>query len=248
MKTGNKILLGAIGFCLLLGLLVMIFVRTNLTEFRMEEDTSEHQTQIIATDDFSKVRIEHTADVVLMQGDKKLELQGGVNSLDETESIVENGTLIIRRKTDEGSVGYRTKIRVYITVDSLTEITHTGEGSLEAGSVLTYPKWGIVSTGVAHTKLDTDSETFYYHQSGAGSAELGGKTGYADFMNSGVGNINAENLEAGKVIVNGSGAGNFQVNAQEELDINLSGVGNVDYRGNPRIRQNISGVGNVNAI
>lgn len=81
---------------------------------------------------------------------------------------------------------------------------------------------------------------------GVGNYELNGDFQDELFISlTGVGNINAYDLEVGSCTIVSTGVGDCKVNVRDELDVSITGVGNVLYRGNPTITQNITGVGNV---
>ena len=61
----------------------------------------------------------------------------------------------------------------------------------------------------------------------------------------GVGNVDAYDLEVGSCIIVSTGVGDCKVNVRDELDVTITGVGNVLYKGSPVINQNITGLGSL---
>ncbi len=248
MKTSNKILLGVLGLIVLLVLSMFVFVRSNLTSQDIPQDNSEWQTQIRNVDAFHKISVHTAANIFISQGETKFEMKGTENMIAQVEVLVEDGRLVIKNKDDRSSNSFSNKLNLYIRTDSLVHIQHSGVGSIESSSTLTFPDLKINTSGANDASLELNCNSLNYQQSGVGSVNVTGTAESAAFSNSGAGEMDASNFEVRAVNVQGSGVGSFYVNASEQLNINLSGAGSVSYKGNPRIQQNISGIGRVNAM
>jgi len=61
----------------------------------------------------------------------------------------------------------------------------------------------------------------------------------------GVGNVEAYDLEVGKCTIVSTGVGDCEVNVRDELDVTITGLGTVYYKGNPDITQSVSGMGSL---
>jgi hypothetical protein len=84
---------------------------------------------------------------------------------------------------------------------------------------------------------------------GAGDFDISGAAQPAlTIYITGTGDISAFDMEVDDCDIRIEGAGNCEVNVNDNLDIQISGVGNVLYMGSPLITQEISGVGNVTGI
>ncbi|MGK0363610.1 MAG: hypothetical protein ACI85O_000663 [Saprospiraceae bacterium] len=247
MKTSNKILLGTVGVIVFCMLSMLVYMRANLTTQVFQEDTSEWQTQIRKVDAFQEIIVHTVANVYITQGETKFEMHGTEKTLANIEVKVEDGKLIIKNIEDNSSARSG-KMSLYIRTDSLVNLLHTGEGSIESSTKLTFPSLNIKTSGANDASLQLECQNFSYHQTGVGSANITGTTERASYGNTGAGNMDASGFEAKHVDVNGTGIGSFYVHATEQLNINLSGAGSVSYKGNPRIQQNISGIGSVRAL
>jgi len=248
MKTSNKILLGTVGLIVLCMLSTLIYMRANLRIQSIQNDTSEWQTQIRNIGSFNVIEVHTAADVYLSQGETKFEMKGTEDMMANIEVLVEGGKLIVKNKNDNSLGRGSNKVLLYIKTDSLTYLQHSGVGSIESSSILTYPNWKINTSGTNDASLEIRCNDFNYHQSGFGSVSIEGMAEHVGYSNSGAGSMDGSNLEAKNVDVNGSGAGSFYVYATEQLNINLSGAGSVNYKGNPRIQQHVSGFGSVSAM
>ena len=81
---------------------------------------------------------------------------------------------------------------------------------------------------------------------GVGDFELSGD--FQDELSislTGVGNVEAYDLEVGACTIVSTGVGDCEVNVRDELDVTITGVGTVYYKGNPSITQSVSGMGSL---
>ena len=248
MKTSNKILLGTIGFMVFCMLTFLIYMRANVTTQVYQEDRSEWKTHTHNVSDFQEIVVQIAADVHIAQGEAQLEMKGTEDVLSKVDVNVNDGKLTVRIKDNESISTRSSKLSLFITTDSLVNVLHTGAGSIESASILTFPSLNIRTTGANDASLQIDCQEFSYYQTGVGSANIAGKTERASYTNTGAGNMDASDFEAKTVEIHGTGIGSFDVHATEQLNINLSGAGSVKYKGNPRIQQNVSGIGRVSAM
>lgn len=246
MKTSNKILLGTFGFLSILTLCSFLFMRANLVE-QEPIDMSDWITRNADLQAFNAIEIRTAADLVLRQGEPKVELNGSTAALDIVDVYYENGKLIINEKSGK-KLSRRSKIKVYVSVDSLKYVNHNGTGEFESEGVLAFSDWQVNLSGAISMNLNISADTFKIHNSGAGSSAIRGTANYVAFHNSGASSVDAVELVAQSVDVHNSGAGSAEVHAVEQLNVQLSGFGSVRYKGNPRVRQSVSGMGEVSSI
>ncbi|OYW82317.1 MAG: hypothetical protein B7Z26_03600 [Asticcacaulis sp. 32-58-5] len=118
------------------------------------------------------------------------------------------------------------QLTVEITAPSVTSFGISGIGDLD---VRNYDQ----------PKLDLDI-------SGAGQAEVTGRTQALNVDISGMGDAELENLLTVDANVDVSGAGDATIAATGKVNVSVSGTGNVDLKGKPAsVRTNISGLGSV---
>ena len=65
---------------------------------------------------------------------------------------------------------------------------------------------------------------------------------------SGSGEVNGQEINSSKMLININGSGNAELNTQDKLNITISGSGKIDYLGSPQVDQKISGSGEINQI
>ena len=205
--------------------------------------TSEAQQQR-EVGDFTGIRAGDALKIVISQSDQttlKIDAPEDVQSSVKTE--VQDGILSI---STEGNIKDEQDITILITVKSLNSLENSGVADIKSENKLVCENLNISSRGVGNINLDLEAKEVKSILSGAGHITLKGTTQALDATISGAGGLKATDLEANKVTVTVSGAGDAKVNATQSLNADVSGAGSVIYKGNPVDRVvNISGVGSV---
>ncbi len=103
------------------------------------------------------------------------------------------------------------------------------------------------SSGSTHAKISgLDEKRFALDVSGAAEVELQGDVDVFVIDASGAAEIDAEKLIADRVEVDGSGAAEFRVHANETLIADISGAGELEYSGDPEtVKTDLSGAASV---
>jgi len=132
-------------------------------------------------------------------------------------------------------VNAASKIHDIVVIDVSNNILHIGEKH---------------KNGFNPIKLSVDvymPELKNIDLKGTGDIKIvNGKTSNFEIINSGKGNIDAQNYEAENVIVNHSGIGNINTWVTKSLTGKHSGIGDILYKGNPSINKiKITGIGKV---
>ena len=81
--------------------------------------------------------------------------------------------------------------------------------------------------------------------SGSGNLTISGEARNADFLVSGSGKIDADDLTLNDCEARVSGSGNMWVYVDRFLDATISGSGSIYYTGEPAIESRISGSGRI---
>ncbi|HLN20390.1 MAG TPA: head GIN domain-containing protein [Bacteroidales bacterium] len=176
-----------------------------------------------------------------------VELSGNSDEIDNIETEVSSGKLVIRRENNRFLTN--SKVTVNITMPSIEGLSVSGSGKAEiqdavAGAddlYLSVSGSGSILAG----KIEADnisctiSGSGNIRISGAGSSDSGKIT------ISGSGSYSGGSLEIDRLNVTVSGSGNCLCNAGDELTALVSGSGNIIYRGDPRIDARVSGSGKV---
>jgi hypothetical protein len=197
--------------------------------------------------DFHKVHLSGVGNLIISQGEKEsltIEADDNIIPLIETDVFGERLTISFKR-------GYNfipsAKIKFYLTVVDLDEISLSGAGDIDCEDFRTESLEFKVS-GAGDLNFNASAERIEVSLSGAGNITLSGKVDSQNIEISGAGKYNGENLESRKCEITVSGAGSATVNVSEELNVEINGVGNVYYTGSPQVTQDISGLGRIKSV
>ncbi len=148
--------------------------------------------------------------------DFSVELSGPAYEMDRVNASVENGALVLdqrKRMKGEKNRNNRDGVEAVITLPSLKAVKISG----------------VVDGHIS----DVDADDFTVKISGVGDLEIDGECGALDAHLSGVGDLDARNLECGVADVKVSGVGSAVVFASDEIDAKVSGMGDIDVYGSP---------------
>ncbi len=176
----------------------------------------------------------------------KVVLEGDKDYIDEVETKVSGGELVIKR---DSWVNFNNqKVIVHITMPALNGIDVSGSGKVMVNDPLTSDKFeaDISGSGKIYLKEVSigDAECDI---SGSGSffAEGEGSMSSLEVDISGSGTYKGESTKIGTFEASISGSGNCDCYVTDMLKASISGSGSVWYSGNPKIDASISGSGKV---
>jgi putative autotransporter adhesin-like protein len=184
------------------------------------------KTETRVVERFTAIVISGSANLEIEQtGEESLQLTADDNLLPLFTTEVRDGTLVIGVAEGKRLTWSGKGPRIKVTVRELRKLKVSGAVSVKA------------------TKLDTDSLSISI--SGAGNANIAGRTDNLSITVSGAGSLDAVDLQTKRATVIVSGAGDVTVNAIEELDARASGAGTIWYVGSPRLQSGVSGAGTI---
>ncbi len=182
-----------------------------------ERDRGADISRTIEVADFDRINIAGVIELdATVGGDYALTLSGRPDDLDKSRAEVEGGVLILDTAQHEGRVGrkiIRHGVTAKLSVPALKGVEAAG---VVDGSV----------TGVA-------GGPFRVAISGVGDLEISGTCDTLDADVSGVGDLDAEDLQCRVVNVDVSGVGGASVYASEKVDADIAGIGRIDVYGSP---------------
>lgn len=199
-------------------------------------------------DGFTRVSFGISGDLFIRFGSEySVVLEGDRDDLDEIETEVTSGKLVIRRDREWGFTNMD-KVTVRITMPELEGLGVSGSGKAEIVDQVkdaddldlnVSGSGRLVAAGITADRLNCSI-------SGSGNVEI--SQGNADSGNisiSGSGNYVGEQMEIDNLEVRISGSGNCTCRAGDSLMASVSGSGNVNYSGSPRLDAHVSGSGKV---
>ncbi len=251
MKTSNKLLLGALAFVAILGVIPIFIVKSNISEIErtIVRGNGDFQKETRSHTDFEELSIDGDYDIVLTQGEKfEVTLEAESNLLEHLETEVKNGTLHLGTKAGSNVISEGSPI-AYVTMPSLKRLGIYGSGLVTNETPFEADLVELVIAGDGELDVNFECTTMKTTISGSGEIKLRGKGEFLESRNSGSGKIKAENFITETANINISGSGNARVHVKDHLQVSVSGSGTVLYDGNPKdVNKYISGSGDVRPI
>ena len=197
-----------------------------------------------AVSGFHAIRLAVPARLELTQGEvENLAIEGAEKVLANIETVVEDGTLVIRALKPMRT--WHGKVRIQVGARRIDGLSIAGAGDIHAPA-LRGPAMNVSIAGAGDVRIGTlETERAEIHISGSGGVRVGGRTTELSTRISGSGDVHAERLDARRVKVSIAGSGGAGVWARESLAVNVSGSGDVRYHGEPSIAKTIRGSGTL---
>jgi Putative auto-transporter adhesin, head GIN domain len=175
-------------------------------------------------------------------------LEGDKEYLEQIETVVRNGKLIIRSENHNFFNFSNHEADVYITMPSIKSLGVSGSGRASVEDAIKAETLDLSVSGSGKIVVnDLRAEDLHCGISGSGDILLNGtgEVQKGDFSISGSGDFKGENVKVASLEVGISGSGSCSCNVSDNLKASVSGSGNVWYSGNPRLDVRSSGSGHV---
>jgi hypothetical protein len=196
---------------------------------------------------FDKLAVSGPYEVnVVTGGQGGISAKGGSNLLDETEVVVENGTLKIRPKKRNGMHfnWHDGKVLFTVKAAALHGAAIAGSGGVNVDKVAGDFEGEVAGSGdlklasVAGGKIALSI-------AGSGGVDAAGKADSVDLSIAGSGDIRAAGLASRTADESIAGSGNVAANASESADVSIMGSGDVDVTGGAKCKISKAGSGDV---
>jgi len=200
------------------------------------KDAGPRETRSFAVGGFEKIDLAGSPDVtVQVGGAPSVRAEGSKDALDRLEIKVENGTLRIGRRHEEGgwSFGWHHdgRVRIVVTTPSLSGAAIAGSGDIRVDKVAGARFDGSVA-GSGDLAIDhMEVGEAHFSIAGSGDVSAAGKAGNASFETAGSGDIRAGGLETQTASISIVGSGDAQARATQSADIRIMGSGDVHVAG-----------------
>ncbi|MEZ5071766.1 MAG: head GIN domain-containing protein [Bacteroidales bacterium] len=196
-------------------------------------------------DGFDGVHVSSGIDVLLSQGaDFEVVVETDENLHEIIETYVEGSLLVV--KTDHVSIRNAKAKRVHVTLPELRELKISSAGDCVGQTPFSCKDLRLEISSAGDLTLDVDAEDIHLDISSSGDCDLSGRCDEFRASLSSAGDLDAFELEARKVDVSASSAGDAKVWASEEISMNASSAGNIYYRGDAQVvNSRTSSAGNI---
>ncbi len=141
------------------------------------------------------------------------------------------------------------KLEVYVTLNNIDKLDISSVGNVATSSALQLENLDLSISSVGKTALALNCNQLDIQADMVGNVMLEGKANEVIIRNSGVGSLQAFDLEAKKLSIDNKGVGGAELYATDEISIHSRGVGQVKYKGEAVVKElEVSGIGKVKKI
>ncbi|HMQ46912.1 MAG TPA: head GIN domain-containing protein [Saprospiraceae bacterium] len=184
--------------------------------------------------DFHTINLAISADVILMQGDYQVKVEGPAEQVDKLKIEVADNALNIGMKKDS-KWGNNWKsdqaIKIYVTMPQVKALNLAGSGDIVAQDA--FNGLGDLEISVA----------------GSGDVSFKGSAKKVAISVAGNGDVDASNLNATQCNISVAGNGDVLIGTTEVLSVSIAGNGDVSYKGEPqKLEKSIMGNGDVHRM
>jgi len=194
---------------------------------------------------FTGILISSGIDVYLSESDVfEVRVEADENLLNVIETSLSGNMLEVG--TDRVNIRNAESKKVHVSLPELSVLKISSAGDCKGQTLFHCDNLELSISSAGDLSLEVIARRIDLGISSSGDAKLAGETDVFDVSLSSAGDLHAYDLEAGKVKVNVSSAGNARVYASEEISMTASSAGNIYYRGDANvIRSSTSSAGDI---
>ncbi len=230
---------------------LLIFIAAGLALTSCNRHTKKENMHIITEDrpvkGFTQISVEGIFPVELSQdgGAEWVKVEADEKLQHHIIVSVANDKLSIDMD-DEPTVNQTGKMKVYINLKDINELTFKSVGALSTAGQLKLDSLEVNSESVGKLTLDVDAKFLRTNLNSVGATTLKGRVGEARINNKSVGTLSAYDLKAGTLMIHNTAIGTAEVYADSAFYIRSSAIGMLSYKG-PGVVKELSseGIGKV---
>ena len=196
---------------------------------------------------FDKIAVAGPYEVnVVTGGQPGVSAKGGEHLLEETEVIVEGGTLKIKPRKKKGfSWNWRGGKAVFtVNATAIRGAAIAGSGGINVDKVAGDFDGDVAGSGDLKVGAIAGGKV-KLAIAGSGDVEASGKADSVDLSIAGSGDVRAGGLASRTADISIAGSGNVEANASESADVSIMGSGDVRVQGGAKCTVSKAGSGNV---
>jgi carbon monoxide dehydrogenase subunit G len=204
------------------------------------------KTEARSVSGFHNVALRVPATLKLRQGDSEgLSITSDDNIVPLVETVVENGTLVIRwADKHRYSTTYKA-MDIVVNVKQVDGLAINGSGEIRADRLKAGNLRATIdgSGAMAFDALDANSVTAAIR--GNGHLTAAGRADSLDVTLAGSGQLSAAKLDSRRATIAIQGSGEATVWAKEDLTASIAGSGEINYYGTPHLSHTVAGSGSI---
>ncbi|WP_291866058.1 head GIN domain-containing protein [Maribacter sp.] len=187
--------------------------------------------------DFNKITVFENIELILKEGEQKVEIETGEFLREEVTAVVEDGRLVLRDENDCNFVRDYGVTKIYVTAPNIKEIRSSTSWPIRSEGILSYNSLTLLSESYGEPEAETTDGEFILTLNansisvvvnGNSYFKLSGSTKNLNVMiAAGDSRIETENLMAKSIIFNHRGSNDLLIHPEETLTGVLRGTGDV---------------------
>ena len=206
--------------------------RENLDDQFKDYDISGNFSRDFDVGDFQNLEIGGAFKVEVHQGDTfKVTVTGRERDVEDVEVRVQGNTLEVER---EGFIKSNEDLGILITMPALESIKLQGATQAIVSKFVT-DNLHVDLSGAAKASILAEARELSIDLSSAANLQIYGTADFVEIDLSGAAQLEASELIARRIELEGGGATRARVNATETLDIDAGGAAKVEYTGNATV-------------
>jgi len=191
---------------------------------------------------FTSVAVGGGINLKLRQGDEfRVEAVNPGGSPESIVTIVEDGTLVIRKSRTDSWFDWFSDYSVNVTMPEIDAIAASGGSDARAEGAIAGPRLTVAASGGSEIHAAIDVAELEAMTSGGADLELSGSATSATFQASGGSDIDARELTTEQAEVQTSGGADVALAVSRQLVAQASGGSDVVYSGEPTTDIQVSG-------
>ena len=219
-----------------------------ITALLFNAQNAEAQSETREVGSYDGVHIAGPYEVTLISGKEgKISLTGKADDLENIESYVKKGMLIIKKKNKSWLSDWSSgKVTIRIPIEEISSVILSGSGDIESQTPIAANRFKTVISGSGDIDLEVEATLVEGTVTGSGDLNLKGQTENVQFKLTGSGSIEAENLKAQMGQAQITGSGDIEMHATETVNGSITGSGDLICFGNPgRQITKVTGSGDI---
>lgn len=200
---------------------------------------------------FTSVLIEYPAEVVITQGEQEsVTIEADDNFIPQLATRLSGQRLMIRN--DERDWTRRVKpsrvVKITISTSNLQGLDFASAGSVQLKGIQTESLSIDLSGAGDITLSELNAQRLEVDLSGVGNISASGSAGDVAVKINGMGSFYGDKLVSQQANLKINGAGNANLQVQDQLIAQINGAGSIGYYGSPQVTRSINGAGSVDQL
>jgi hypothetical protein len=193
-------------------------------------------SEIREVEPFDRVSMKGAGTLYVSQGQPhEVRLEAEEDKLAQVRTYVENGRLIIDRKSSFFSGSF--EVKAYVRLPKVKGLGVSGSVQIKGETALTSAELFLSGSGSTSIELDLKVNRLHTSLAGSGLARLKGEAATHTFSASGSAKLAAFELATKRTGIKLSGSGNAEINVSDEVSIKASGSSTVYLKGRARVKE-----------